>query len=233
MEHSQLSKQTPVLQSKTQWSESGRSILPNQKPWKYRHGKYSDYGVYSIDQTRPKRVPKRRDPVGLDLLVAIQAVNRAAKRYRNAAFGCYSMGRYRAARSNRLTKERLYELMDRGVAMAWMTGQLLPTVMRGALTEYTDPSGAHLFYSCVRPRSWLVIQSTDTQPVFEGAEARTFAEPRLKDAEFTLASLPKVDLSLFVIEDPPKFESDPAPEPWAEDEDDEDSFRSSRSRHRR
>lgn len=124
------------LRTKTQWGTLGRALLPDAKPVACFNGLHGEYDLYEEQATRPKRVARLLEAVPIDLLAAIFTVTRAAKRYRDAASGCYEVGLHAFARCNRERKEKLYALKDCGIAAATKAGRIATMATAGELTVY-------------------------------------------------------------------------------------------------
>jgi hypothetical protein len=145
-------------------------------------------------QCRAKWKQRRKsqaEPQPVDLLRAVFAVNRSAKRYRDAAQSCYRSGKHGLAGWNRERKEKLYELKDRGIVEAVRLGRIQPRCCRGSLVEYRGEE------YCFHSR--LIAKNLDVSslPFVQGelsvdAKPKTAAEERLRDAVLTLESLPQV-----------------------------------------
>jgi hypothetical protein len=116
-----LAKNPSNARSMTAWKEAGRKIIDPQQPHAvlcHRVGgaKSVTYSIYRMDQTAPiKRRSTPKPPFAFSLqleivLAALFAVNRSAKRYRDAAQSCYQHSQHGFAKMHRVKKEYLYSL---------------------------------------------------------------------------------------------------------------------------
>lgn len=147
---------------------------------------------------RQNRKPK--PPKAIDLLAAIFAATRAAKRFRDAAQSCYQKGSHGFATTFRLRKEMLYALKDKGIAAGFATGRIKPITRTAHLVEYRGEG--YCFHSTLLPDSTTLAEASTAQPLRVEAKPREAAEPRLKDALFTLESLPNVPARFIRLELP-------------------------------
>jgi hypothetical protein len=123
------------------------------------------------------------------LLAAIFRVNRSAKRYRDAASSCYSKRAYGLATHNRLEKEGLYGLKDRGIVEAYRRGLLQAEGFHGTLCIYRG--NGYCFHSTLRPVGVSLPRiREDDEPLFIEAKPRGSGEMKLKDAVTILRELP-------------------------------------------
>lgn len=142
-------------------------------------------------------------PEACDLLAAIFAVNRAAKRWRDTASSHYEGSRYAWATSAKERKNRLYALKDRGIAAAFAQGRIAPVDLHGRLCLYRGEG--YCFHSRLVP-SELEIANTDESPILIEAKLQSSREPKQRDAIAHLEALPRIDLSAFDVLASPGFE---------------------------
>jgi hypothetical protein len=143
-----------------------------------------------------------------DVLAAIFAVNRAAKRWRDAAQQHYLNSRHGQARIARQNKERLYALKERGIAAAYSAGRIDVVEIHGGMCLYRGEG--YSFHSRLVP-----IELTDTIPIGEvspvliDAKPQGRKEPRQIDAIACLDALPQVDQSAFDELETPRLPRSP------------------------
>ncbi len=146
-------------------------------------GKYQEWEVYRISECIPIRPQIVNPPQHVDLLAAIFAVNRAAKRYRNTAQLHYRDGRHGLAGHSSKSKRELYQLKDFGIAAAYQLGRIQCDGIHGTLAIYRGEG--YCFHSTLVPES-LDAASEDDSPITIEAKPRELREARLCDAVFTL-----------------------------------------------
>ena len=194
------------LRTRTQWTELGQAVLADARPGATFSGYYDDYDLYPESATRPKRRVASHPPKKIDLLHAIFAVTRAAKRFRDAASSCYDRNAHGFAGTNRARKKELNELKDRGIVAAVAAGRIAPVAARGNLTEYRGEG--YCYHSLLRPVDWSVLGApNESEPLTVEAKPRTSHEPRLKDAIFTLAELPSDQMGFIRIPFAPRMKT--------------------------
>jgi hypothetical protein len=159
-----------------------------------------EFKAASVDhQRRRSPLPKR-----IDLLSAIFAVNRSAKRYRDAAQKHYRLRQHGFARNARCEKEELYELKDRGIAAAYIAGRLVYVGVHGRLAIYRGEG--YCFHSTIQPRDAVQIEIPFAKEHFLiESRPRTTREPRLCDAVAMLKALPREIVNTFARLDAPRF----------------------------
>jgi hypothetical protein len=128
----------------------------------------------------------------VDLLPAIFGVNRTAKRFRGAAQVNYQKRKHGLAGVERVKKEHLYHLKDKGILAAVGAGRLTAVGTHGPLTIYRGEE--YCFHSLLRPKG-IQLPELGGGPLYVEQNPHTAGEPRLKDAIFTLESLPAQDAS--------------------------------------
>jgi hypothetical protein len=169
-----------------------------------------------------RRAEKKPELVTVDLLQAIFAVNRSAKRHRDAAQRCYSLKKHGFARRSREIKEELYGLKERGIAEAFGFGRITPVQQKGGLIEYRGEG--YCFHSTLLPNGVSLPQCTDDTVLYVDAKPRGSGEVRLCDAKHTLLSLPPVgdQFTRLALPIPPSKTSRPARYSQRSSDDDDD-----------
>jgi hypothetical protein len=136
--------------------------------------------------------PKRKapTPIEVDVLAAIFTVNRAAKRYRDAAQSLYKKRAHGLSGYSKRRKEELYELKDAGIVHAYLAGHLQYCGVHGSLAIYRGEG--YCFHSTLQPSEHADAQSgmRDSAPFFVEAKPKGLSESRLIDALLTLSKLP-------------------------------------------
>ncbi len=186
-------KQLEKLAARGKWNEAGKAILGSAEVFFVGKFKKSgvgllEYSIYRESDTRPKRVANYREPVTVDLLAAIFAVNRAAKRYRDAASAQYWASNHGFARRAKITKTHLYELKDRGISAALQTGRIAYEGTHGGFALYRGEG--YCYHSTLSPADAVLPVEPLAAALRVEAKPRTAKEPRLKDAVATLEALP-------------------------------------------
>lgn len=188
--------------SKTTWKQYGRKLLDNAEPHKWIsirvRSQEITFPVYTIDQTKEVKKFNITEPIAHPLtkenvLAATFAVNRSAKRYRDASQSCYRSSAHGLAQHNKQQKEMLYNLKDRGIVFAYRIGELLAVKTSGSFTVYRGQG--YCFHSLLRPES---VQLDNTEEnVFVESKPRGSSEMKLKDAIATLEQI-KDDTNGFI-----------------------------------
>jgi len=181
------------LRCATHWRRRGRQLKPNAQPAAIMYGWYGhSYCLYPESETM-ERIPRAEHPPQVvDLLVALLTLTRTAKRYRDAAQTHYRRAAHGLAGFSRETKERCYDLKDRGLIHAVQSGRIVPVRFRGALTEYVGEG--YCFHSYLRPIGIDGVASDDDAPLRVDAKRKGSGEARLKDAMATIQALPQISL---------------------------------------
>lgn len=184
---------------KTGWRQKGRRLKADATPigeMRYGHWPHKSWcDLYTIDQTEPiqKKTAKRAIAGDItnpqEVLAAIFAVNRSAKRYRDAASNCYLRNAFTFATAAKEKKEENYRLKDKGIVYAFHQGWIQPETLHGEFVVYRG--SGYCFHSLLTPNDWVGSDSDQTgKAVFIEAKPRTTKEMRLKDAIATLEQLP-------------------------------------------
>ncbi len=195
-----LGKNTQFAESETAWRRSGRKVMSGSKPHAIRTcrvgggsgAKSVTYAVYRHDQTHSvQRRSQPREAVAYPLtfqnvLAAVFAVNRSAKRYRDAAQSCYQSGVHGFAKMHKERKEELYRLKDNAIVHAYRAGFVVAVGLHGSLTVYRGEG--YCFHSPLRPEN-VNLETTSEEAVFVEAKPRQATEMRLRDAVATLEQL--------------------------------------------
>ena len=191
-----------------------REIEPDEIHKRYGGGEYWLWAnktigrvarLSDVKKTRSRKAPS--PAVSVDLLPAIFTVNRAAKRFRDAAQRHYQGSRHGFARDNRMKKSDLYDLKDRGIAAATLLGLLEFSGFHGGMAIYKG-SGC-CFHSRLVPLGVEhPIRSANTNiPFFAESKPKEATEPRLMDAKYTLSQLPHLPLHFSSLHSPEKPKS--------------------------
>lgn len=168
----------------------GFKASPGSRPVRRYDSPYGySYPVYRESDIVPVRQYNKVEPQLIDLLAAIFTVNRAAKRYRDAAISCYECDEYSLARANKRRKEYLYELKDRGIYQAYADKLVSLVGKHGDFYVYRG--NGYVFHSLLRP--WKIDDNlpTDDGDIYVARRDKT-EKYRLKDAVYTLHQLPNI-----------------------------------------
>jgi hypothetical protein len=158
----------------------------------------------AVERKAPRQ---KKPPVEVDLLLATFSVNRAAKRYRDAAQRCYQVGKTRVsydfrrrcstpgvftlARINKQKKQRLYDLKDAGMIEAYANNRIHYEGQHGSLAVYRGEG--YVFHSTLVPIGAPVVDLAGSSGfMLVEAKEKSGSEARLIDAEFTLDKLSRV-----------------------------------------
>lgn len=180
-----------VLRSISEWKELGKKPKDGQSPrqTKRRYGggviKLFDYRQVRDIRTQARVTPAEIEVSPSNVACAGWTVNRAAKRYRDAASSCYQSKFHGFARHNSETKSELYFLKD--IAVAWLAsnGHLLPERIHGSLCLWVG-----LGYSFHSTLTIAGVPRTDNAaPLLVEAKPRGKGELRLVDAKALLRKL--------------------------------------------
>jgi len=197
-----LARNTEIAVSATEWGRRGFHVLRDQEPHCWlsgrvgsRRSKTITWAVYREDQVIPKRKITLKPPEQIDVLAAVWAVNRAAKRCRDAAQSCYQAGAHAFAGSNKDKKEKYYDLKSQALNYLIADGRLQVAgrhlISGGNWAEVLKGEG-YTFHRPCPPQE-------GEAPELDGVEAksRDRTEPKLKDALYTLelylAGRPAID----------------------------------------
>ena len=157
---------------------------------------------------KPPALHKVNPPIEVDLLMAIFAVNRSAKRRRDAAIKLYAGRLHGLANESKRQKELLYRLKDEGIAATYLAGRLQYEGHHGGLAIYRGEG--YCFHSTLEPVGEAARElSADDARIFVESKPRTSREARVADAEFTLSSLPGPPMEKFTRLEAPRMA--PAP----------------------
>jgi hypothetical protein len=208
------------LVSKAEAGRRGLLIADDAVPAKMI---YSDkfkkhYDVYRISDCIAKRKIAAVAPSAIDLLRAIFTVNKAAKRYRDAAQGQYQRSVHGFAQNSRQRKELLYRVKDRGISAAYCQGRLQFVGTHGGLALYRGEG--YCFHSCLVPKNAEALQDQPQERVFIEAAPKEAKEARLKDAMFTLQDVSGKECEFTRLEQP-RHPKEPKLEHESDDDDDD------------
>ena len=156
--------------------------------------------------------------------MAIFTVNKAAKRYRDAASKSYDANAHGFATVNRERKEDLYALKDRGINSAVSSGRLKFTGMHGRFAIYRGEG--YCFHSTLIPKDADTNSADHDVSIFVESSPKKATEGRLKDARFTLEKCNVNEDSFMRCEPPTRGESAPETQysPSIEDRDGDDEW---------
>ena len=125
------------------------------------------------------------EPTAENILAAIFAVNRGAKRRRDAASIAYGNGMHGFAGLHSSEKHDLYRLKDKGIVHLASESVLICIGIHGRLALWKG--GGYTFHSTLHP---LPLPETIEGDLFLAeAKPRARREPRIKDARLLLESL--------------------------------------------
>jgi len=175
--------------SRTAWRHEGFRVRPGVGPAgeKYHASAYRHYYVYRESDCVqiPARTSVKEETI--DVLSAIFAVNRSAKRYRDAAQTYYLKRMHGLAGDAKKKKINLYNLKDIGIAYAYNHGLINVEKIHARLILYRG--GGYCFHSTLAPESVNIENAASDEPLRIEAKPRGVKEPRLKDAIFSLSQL--------------------------------------------
>ena len=149
---------------------------------------------------RRKRVP---EILPCELLAAIFAVNRAAKRHRDAAKNYHNARLRGLATTAKNRKEYLYVLKDKGIAHAFQLGLISPIEIHGGLCLYRGKG--YCFHSTLAPKTVDLPHAENDAPIAVEAHPQGSAEPRQQDAIAKLESLANVVEAAFTRLEVPRI----------------------------
>lgn len=179
------------LLNKTDARNSGLRVPNGLEPVAWRSWQYGTFGLWRESELVPVMRQPPKPPVVIDLLAAVFAVNRSAKRYRDAASSCYSSRSHGLAKAAKQQKERLYQLKDCGIAEAHRLGRIQYVGRNGGLALYRGEG--YSFHSRLLPPGQSEEHDDGDASVFMEAKPRGAKEARLKDAILTLELLSDPD----------------------------------------
>ncbi|KIL99557.1 hypothetical protein CCC_04073 [Paramagnetospirillum magnetotacticum MS-1] len=191
-----LVRDEPDLKNTTEWRRLGYEPIPDAIPAKSKWC-WSGWGDWwSANQVRPSG-RRRRPPVvpveveatPENIAKAIFAVNRAAKRRRDAASATYRRKMYGIAREHAFVKRDYYDLKDRGVALLARIGMAEASDLHGGLWVWKVAN--YRFHSTLSPKGLTIPEAAaDQEEFFAEAKPVERGEMRLADA---VALLKKLD----------------------------------------
>lgn len=205
-------------------------ISPDDEKRRYGGGTYFLWSARTVRRIArladsQKAIARKKQekpaPANVDLLAAIFAVNRAAKRHRDAAQSHYRGRRHGLSGSARQRKEYLYSLKDLGIAAAYQEGRLQFVGTHGALALYAGEG--YRFHSGLVPINESSVMMLDEERFFAEAKPRERHEPTQRDATHTLQQRSPVPMDQFRrIEIPRQQRVQRAPDSRHDDDLDED-----------
>jgi hypothetical protein len=168
-----------------------RNLKPAGVPVTQFYSRFNGRGVrwdaYRISDCVPLQKRTSRPAQGVDLLQAVFAVNRSAKRYRDAATKHYSRRPHGFAQHCKQVKLDLYELKDHGIVAACKEGRLRYDGQNGGYALYRGEG--YCFHSLLVPEEAEVPTGNADELITIEAKPRKSGDARLRDAEHTLESL--------------------------------------------
>lgn len=210
------------LDSKTGWRRRGRRVVNQDQIALWKPWRYGAVPQYHISNTVPLAVRTDNPAVALPLveenvLAAIFSVNRAAKRYRDAAIRLYKTARQRRSnhglvKAAKNKKKQLYVLKEQGVIFAFRQSWIDFDGLHGNLAVYRG--SGYCFHSPLRPRiAEPAEHSTSDESLFVESKPKGSGELRLKDAVATLEQLNE-NTNAFVMGPMPEFPRNHRPSEW-------------------
>lgn len=185
--------------SETAGNRRGLKLLENAEPvdtigWSPEGGGSVTFDIYRFSDFFEAKKRRQIPPKEVDPLLAIFTVNKAAKRYRDAAQSAYQQKEHGLSKANKYKKESLYQLKDKGIKYAHHNGLIDLVGRHGAFALYRG--GGFCFHS------YMIPKGANPDPVAGDSIEETFkipsqskakTEPRLKDAVFTLETLADIE----------------------------------------
>jgi hypothetical protein len=197
--------------SKSEWKERGFVPKNGEQPRAYKNRGYGCMHLFDEDQVRPLKkagVPKPaytwEEYTAVDVARAAFAVNRSAKRHRDAAQSTYRSQLHGFAGQHRARKETAYQLKDRAIAWLAVSGYLSPVALHGGLVLYRGQG--FCFHSTLKLREWTP-ETEDTVPFLKEACPRESGEMRIRDAVALLEKIPDLT-SLFTRLAAPRMQAE-------------------------
>lgn len=194
-------EQCEELLAQTAAGKRGLKLKTCARPITSKRGRSMQYKVYRLSDFEPKRVVKEVPAEKIDTLLATFTVNRATKRYRDAAASYYGQGLHGFAGYSRRTKEHLYRLKEAGISWAFKNSLLDFVGIHGSLALYRG--SGYCFHSVLVPVEAPIQELSDEQ-FFKEAQPKECGEAKQKDAVHTLQQLPEP--TGFRRLDPPRVE---------------------------
>lgn len=144
-------------------------------------------------------------PVAIDVLAATFAINKSAKRYRDAASTYFQRGMHGLAHHASEVKKLYYKLKDIGVVKAYTDRRLQYCGRHGRLALYRGEG--YVFHSTLAPVEEPALVADDDQgALFVCAKPKGSAEARLIDARFTLCAIEVSTIDFHRLEVPRKYD---------------------------
>lgn len=177
----------PELRTKTVWRREGRKVRTGAVP-RACYDSYwykTSYELFSHEDTEP--IPRREISKGRTvsfaedfIVTAIQTVNDAAKRRRDAATKAYRRGEHGRARLWSGEKFEFYELKDRVLARLLSQGRAR-VVGHHAKTDHSEPAKPYFGSSIYRDFGLEALDELDDwdedRDYFESHDSGAFAQP--------------------------------------------------------
>ncbi len=202
MGHNETSATQEEFYSKTQARTMRLKSKPDATPAGWRSGWHGSYPVFRRCDLVPIAHKQTTPGKTIDLLAAVFAVTRAAKRYRDAASKYYRSRKHGLAGYAADRKRDLYALKDRGIVAAFAEGRITPAGLHGSLVAYRGEG--YCYHSYLKPPELPELPLISEAILTVEAKPRKAKEPRLCDAIATLTVLPAVPTTWHRLE-PPSF----------------------------
>jgi len=212
------------------WYSLGFKPAEGQKPWRvveFDIGSRSATAYFwrreqLVERKQRKIVAEKIAATPENIAAAVFAVNRAAKRRRDAASNAYETQSHGFARLHSAEKKKLYQMKDRGIAWLASEGHLLAEKIHGSLVVWAGLD--YRFHSQLKPRG--IELARDADGVFRAeAKPAKASHMRIIDAKTLLAMLEnrtnRFDLMASVEM---RHKRPPAPRPRRDEIDDEDGY---------
>jgi hypothetical protein len=176
------------------WHALGFKPAPGQKPWRiveFDIGSRSATAYFwrreqLVERKKRKIVAEKIAATPENIAAAVFAVNRAAKRRRDAASNAYEAQSHGFARLHSAEKKKLYQMKDRGIAWLASEGHLQAEKIHGSLVVWAGLE--YRFHSQLKPRGIELARDADAVFRAEAKPAKS-SHMRIIDAKSLLAML--------------------------------------------
>ncbi len=179
--------------TESEWRKAGYKPHPDAKPAKtinfVLYGRPAHANYYYEEQVVEVRkpVPAVIDQTPENVAAAVFAVNRAAKRRRDAAFATYMKDNHSFAAHHSAEKQELYRLKDVGIAWLATEGHMIASRIHGSLAVWEGLS--YRFHSRLVQKGAKLLRDEVTTFRAEAKPAGS-NEMRIVDAKGLLSRLP-------------------------------------------
>jgi hypothetical protein len=186
-----LVRHPKIAISKSAWLKLGFSVRPGEPAHATVSGRVGDkhrsWWVYREDQVRPKRVFQPQAPQIIPILSALWAINRAAKRFRDAASSHYAHHQHGLSSFAKEKKQTLYQSKAQALYYLVQDGTLQHSGYHcfsdDKWAEVLTGSGFTFHRPCEAPDQLSTRFIGNIQ-----AKPRSAHEPRLCDAIHTVTT---------------------------------------------